>query len=438
MINKKIELTDRFIRALKPAESGRYEIADAVIGGLRLRVGPAANDRGKADNLSFVLVARFGGPGSNPTRRTLGNFPEMTLAAARAMAASWKEKLRAGIDPAAEMAEAKAARVAAVEAKAVAARNTFDRLADDFLARHVDKKALRSAHEVRRQLDKYIRPTLGGRRYAEIRRRDVVELLDKIEDENGPVMSDRVLATLSKIFAWQQVRDDTFISPIVRGMRRVNARDRARDRILADDELRALWRAAGDAGTFGALWRFALLTGQRRDKLANMKWADLDGNVWNIASEAREKANAGQLQLPPLAMQIVEGRPRLARSPYVFAGRLETPFSGFSKTKEAMDAAAADALGRPIDPYVLHDLRRTAKSLMARAGVRPDVSERVLGHVIAGVEGVYDRHTYAPEKADALSKLAALVADIIADKPNDGAGQGDGGNVVQFRRRAKA
>ncbi len=444
-MGNKIELTDRAIKALKPAsDGGRYEIADAVISGLRLRVGPAADDAGKAINLSFVLLARFGGPDSNPTRRTLGNYPELPLAAARALAADWKAKLRAGIDPAAELAEAKAARAEAAEAKAVAARNTFDKLADDFLSRHVDKKALRSADEVRRQLDKYIRPTLGKRRYADIKRRDVINLLDKIEDENGPVMADRVLATLSKIFAWQQVRDDEFVSPIVRGMRRTNPRERARDRILADDELRALWQAAGKAGTYGGLWRFALLTGQRREKVAGMKWTDYADGVWTIASEAREKANAGQLILPPLAIEIVETQPQLTRSEYVFAGRLSTPMSGFSKLKKAMDADAAEILKREIAPYVLHDLRRTAKSLMARAGVRPDISERVLGHAIAGVEGVYDRHTYATEKADALAKLAGLVAEIIGSKRDDDAdraGEGapdDAANVVQFKRRAKA
>jgi integrase len=438
-MGNKIELTDKAIKALKPApEGGRYEIADAVIGGLRLRVGPSADDAGKATNLSFVLLARFGGPESNPTRRTLGSYPELTLAAARAMAADWKGKLREGKDPAVELAEAKAARAAAAEAKAVAARNTFDRLADDFLLRHVDKKALRSAAEVRRQLDKYVRPTLGKRRYADIKRRDVIQLLDQIEDGNGPVMADRVLATLSKIFAWQQVRDDEFVSPIVRGMRRTNPRERARDRILADDELQALWAAAGDAGTYGGLWRFALLTGQRRDKVAGMKRSDLADNVWTIATEAREKASAGQLALPPLAMQIINAQPERTGSPYVFAGRLSTPMSGFSKLKRAMDADAAKRLERDLAPYVLHDLRRTAKSLMARAGVRPDISERVLGHTIAGVEGVYDRHTYAAEKAEALAKLADLVAEIIATKPGDDAGRRDADNVVQFKRRAKA
>ena len=438
-MGRKIELTDRAIKALKPApDGGRYEIADAVIGGLRLRVGPAADDAGKATGLSFVLLARFGGAESNPTRRALGNYPELSLAAARAMAADWKGKLREGKDPAVEIADAKAARAAAAEAKAAAARNTFDRLADDFLLRHVDKKALRSAAEVRRQLDKYVRPALGKLRYATIKRRDIIALLDQIEDGNGPVMADRVLATLSKIFAWQQVRDDEFTSPIVRGMRRTNPRERARDRILADDELRVLWQAAGDAGTYGRLWRFALLTGQRREKVAGMKRGDLAGNVWTIASEAREKANAGQLSLPPLALQIVEEQPQRSDNPHVFAGRLKTPMSGFSKLKKAMDADGAKRLGSEIPPYVLHDLRRTAKSLMARAGVRPDVSERVLGHAIAGVEGVYDRHHYAPEKADALAKLASLVLEIIANRPDGDAGQDEAGNVVQFKRGAKA
>jgi integrase len=94
-------------------------------------------------------------------------------------------------------------------------------------------------------------------------------------------------------------------------------------------------------------------------------------------------------------------------NPYVFAGRGGSHFNGFSKAKAAFDRKA------PIALWQLHDLRRTAKSLMARAGVRPDISERVLGHVIQGVEGVYDRYEYKPEKADALRRLAALIETIV-------------------------
>ena len=147
-----------------------------------------------------------------------------------------------------------------------------------------------------------------------------------------------------------------------------------------------------------------------------MRWEDLEDGIWTIpVEEPREKVNAGALELPKLALDIIDAQPNVEGNPYVFAGRGKKAFNSFSDGKEDLHAAA------PIAPWVIHDLRRTARSLMARAGVRPDIAERTLGHVIAGVEGVYDRHGYIDEKAEALAALAALVERIL---------QGQSDNVV--------
>ena len=177
-----------------------------------------------------------------------------------------------------------------------------------------------------------------------------------------------------------------------------------RDRVLNDDELRAVWAVAD--GQFGAFVKLALLTAQRRDKIASMKWDDLDGNVWTIATEAREKGNAGELVLPEMALNIINAQTRFTSNPYVFAGRGDTHINGWSRSKRQFGAKLSE-------PWTIHDLRRTARSLMSRAGVRPDISERVLGHVIPGVEGVYDRHQYREEKAHALKVLAGLIENIL-------------------------
>ena len=109
----------------------------------------------------------------------------------------------------------------------------------------------------------------------------------------------------------------------------------------------------------------------------------------------------------------------------IFPSRAKTPYSGFAKSKAKLDKAVLAAMkahakaGTKVEPlpnWTLHDLRRTAKTLMVRAGVRPDISERVLGHVIAGVEGTYDRHSYADEKRDALEKLATIVNRMSASR----------------------
>jgi integrase len=163
-----------------------------------------------------------------------------------------------------------------------------------------------------------------------------------------------------------------------------------------------------------SLPRLLLLTGQRREKVAAMRWQDIsiDG-TWTIPAEDREKGNALELKLPDTALDIIKAQPRFASNPYVFAGRGGSHYSGYSKGKAALDAKLRGANLR-ILPWRLHDLRRTARSLMARAGIRPDIAERVLGHAIKGVEGVYDRHSYSEEKAHALRALAGLIASILA------------------------
>lgn len=401
----KVALTDRKLANLAPAKPGqRYEIGDAHVPGFRVRVGDAEGAGGKAASVTFIFYGRFP-PSNNPSRRTIGEYPVIGLAEARERAWEWRRQIAAGFDPKAEAEKARA--------KAALDSAQFNAIADTFMDRHVNRLGLRTAKEIAAMIDA-VRPVLGPLNIAAIRRRDIVALMDRIEDERGPRAADKTLGTLSKLFNWWAARDDEFANPIVRGMRRVAAKDRARARILADDEIAALWRATAAMGSFGACCRLLLLTGQRRAKVAAMRWQDLDGATWNIPAERREKANALQLRLPPMAMAVIDGQPRIARNPYVFAGRVTgTHLNGFSKAKAALDAAMAAELGRHAPGWVLHDLRRTAKSLMARAGVRPDISERVLGHAIAGVEGVYDRHHYADEKADALLRLAALVERIV-------------------------
>lgn len=283
-----------------------------------------------------------------------------------------------------------------------------------WLKRHVEKNKLRSGDEVRRVLERHVLPVWRSRPFTEIKRSDIADLLDVIEDKHGPWVADTVLSALRSVATWYASRHDTYQPPFVRGMRRVKKEARKRDRILSDDDLRALWKAAEASGTYGALVQLLLLTAQRRDKVVTMKWSDLsqDG-VWTIATERGEKGNPGSLTPPKMALEIIAKQPRFMNNPYVFAAtRGSGPLNGFNKRKAAFDKACG------VTGWTLHDLRRTARSLMSRAGVRPDISERVLGHVIAGVEGVYDRHRYDEEKADALRRLANLIEQIIMDTPN--------------------
>jgi integrase len=292
---------------------------------------------------------------------------------------------------------------------------TVGRVLDDFIARHARNKdrPLRTAGEYERTFDRLVKPVLGATPLYELRRRQVAELLDRIEDDNGPVMADRTLAYLRKALNWQAARDDLFAPPIVKGMARTRPKERARDRVLSDDEIRAVWPHLD--GIFGAFVKVLLLTGQRREEVAQMAWGELDhGDVWTIPADRYKTKHPNIVPLPSLAKAIIGAQPRVNGCDYVFAGRTgTTPFSGFSKGKALLDKAVERTRGKPLPNWTLHDLRRTAKTLMVRAGVRPDISERVLGHVIAGVEGVYDRHAYVDEKRAALETLAATIERLL-------------------------
>jgi integrase len=156
-----------------------------------------------------------------------------------------------------------------------------------------------------------------------------------------------------------------------------------------------------------------------------MRWQDIGADgVWTLPTAPREKNNPGTVPLPRIALDVIEAQPKIAGSQYVFSGRTKGPFAGFSPLKRKLvDRITAklredEPAAEPLPQWQLHDLRRTGKTLMARAGVRPDISERVLGHVIPGAEGVYDVHHYDPEKMDALNRLAALVERIL-NPPQD-------------------
>ena len=296
---------------------------------------------------------------------------------------------------------------------------TVDKLLDDFIARYA--KDLRSVGEIKRCFDVDVRPRLGKKLAQDLRRRDIVALLDAIEDRGAPVMADRTRAHLAKALRWHASRDDTFVVPIVAGMARTKPKERARKRTLDDQEIKDLWAALETLGDtapscFPAFVRFLLLSAQRRGMVSTMMWSEIDGRDW-IVPEAKHKGKGHGDHVVPLTDELLSLIGQRTKG-YVFSsdgGR--TPFSGFSKAKRALDqrlAAVRKAAKRPpMQRWTLHDLRRSARSLMSRAGVQSDHAERVLAHIIPGIRGVYDRHEYRDEKLDALEKLGALIKRIL-------------------------
>jgi integrase len=199
---------------------------------------------------------------------------------------------------------------------------SFEHVAEPWLARHVRAKGLRSEGEVTRLLKARVFPPWKDRPFLSIRRSDVAALLDSVEDEHGAKQADYVLSAVRGIMNWFATRHDDYMPPLVRGMRRTDPKARQRARILDDDELRSVWAAAEGSGTFGAMVRIALLTAQRREKVATMRWADISSDgEWTIPVEAREKGNARTLRLHDLGLAIIRAVPRLGDNPFVFAGR---------------------------------------------------------------------------------------------------------------------
>jgi integrase len=323
----------------------------------------------------------------------------LTLAGARKLAAEAMHAVDLGRDPAAEKAGRISRRAAPAE--------TFEAVAQAYLKR--EGKGLRTAEWRRAVLERLVYPVLGATPIGEIRRSDLVSMLDEIEDRNGAVMADRVLAVVRRILAWHSIRVDDFRSPIVRGMARTKPKERARERVLSDEEIRSVWSAAENAGRFGLLVRFILLTAARRSEAAGMPWSELKDGAWVLPAERNKVKVELTRPLSDAAHALLaEIQPA---GPFVF-GVGDHPLAGFSKPKVALDEASGVA------DWTLHDLRRTARSLMSRAGVRPDIAELALGHVIAGVRGVYDRHAYHAEKTAAFEALAGQIALILEPRPN--------------------
>ncbi len=394
------ELTDKQVIAL-PKKRKRYAVPDPEERGHFIRVMPNSAN-------VFVVVARS--PLGKQVWHTIGSADAMTIAEAREQAREARKRIAKGLPP--------------VEPPPPV-EDSFESVAADWLKRHVERNGFRSAGEVRRVLETLVLPHWGDRPFVELRRSDITALLDKIEDENGPSAADHVLSITRAIANWYSARHDNYVPPFVRRMARTKPEQRKRSRILSDQELAAVWREAEGAGTFGALVRFLLFSGQRCGVTLAMKWADvdLDAAVWRIPAEPRAKGNAGELKLPEMAMEIIRAQPRMMSNEHVFAsGRGSGPIGGLSKAKRLLHAACG------VDGWTLHDLRRQARSLMGEAGVLPHVAERVLGHRIPGVEGIYDRASYAEQKADALERLAARIASIVTPPPE---------NVLPLKKRAR-
>jgi integrase len=376
------KMTDKGVAKLK-RRAKRYAVPDGELRGHWIRVQPSGSK-------SFWTVARD--PKQKQIWTFVGPCDALTIEEARAKARTILTRVRAGLP--------------AIEAKG----ETFDAVIAEWRKRYVEGKELRTGDKMLSLINRHISIELRSRVFTEIHREDITALLDKIEDENGAPVADKVLTVVSSVMSWYAIRHRDYVPPLVKGMRRTDPKKKERDRTLDDDELRLVWNLAGQQRTYGALIRMLLLTGQRLDKILTMRRQDIDADgVWTLPTAAREKGNVGKVKLPEAARTILAGLPRFADNPYVFAGRGQQHISASGTFKRLFDGK----LPKKMPEWRLHDLRRTARSLMSRAKVSSKDAERVMGHSLPGVEGTYDRYAYFDEKSDALQRLAAVIDSII-------------------------
>lgn len=286
--------------------------------------------------------------------------------------------------------------------------------------------AFRTRKETERCFRTYVIPTLGKRVFVDLKKSDAGQLRRNMRRDNGHRQADIIFALIRSVMMWIEDEEilDNYESPLrYRPKRRGKNRRRGggRDRVLDDAELRIVWQAATRmGGQYGALVRLLLLTAQRRQCLTTARWAEIVGNTWFIRDEGPDAKGTGQvLRLPPLALEILKGLPRIQGNPYVFGVEHKGEFKPFNSFSQRRDELLA-LLSRPIPRWTLHDLRRTARTRMEDIGIDMQVGEVVIGHALPGVKRTYIRSKFEEKRADALVRLSHHIADVVGLSQNPG------------------
>ena len=412
-------LTDALLRSIKPGEK-LIEYWDTRVSGLCLRISP-----GGVRTWTF----RYRPKDSTSFKRlSLGRYPEVGVSLARQRAQEKRVEVAGGADPQGER-----------KAKRAASALTFDSLADDYLERYAKPRKRSWANDAL-YLRAHVRPTWGPRPATRISRADAAALLDTIA-KAAPTSANRTQSILSRLFNWAVESGLLEVNPLARMPKR--AKEKAKDRVLAPDEIRVLW-AALDDGSVAAALRFVMLTGLRPGEAAGAtiaELADFDNSVrarLEIPGSRMKGARAHVVPLAPLAQQIV--RAQLDRA---VEGQEHLFPSAFADKGPVARHSLSQALRRVIEglpdvkairsPYPTpHDFRRSVATGLAALGVPREDRIAVLAHTQTDVHAAhYDRYDRLAEKRRALEAWEAHVADIVAPKTAD--------NVVKLSgaRRAR-
>jgi integrase len=394
-------LTDFAVTKARPKASG-YEISDGGQRGLRLAVQPSG---------AKSWIVRYRHPATGKSRK-LTLQPGLGLAQARKLAADAMFQVAQRVDPIDGRRAEKQAAAAAVE-------GTLYAVCKQYL--DIAASKLRSHDQYERTLKRHILPRLGERQVAELKRSEIIAVLDKVESESGPSAADMALAVLSTTLSWYEKRSDTFRSPIIKGMRRVKASEQARDRVLSDDEIKWVWEAAGDEriGLYGQVIKFMILTGARRSEAAGLRRSEIetvrdngsDIVVWRLPASRSKNKREVVRPVSAAALAIVENQPQIGDCDFAFSLDGNRAMSmNRDGSKKLLDEIAA------VEGWVLHDLRRVHRSLLSRCRVPFEVAERLLGHAQPLLVKTYDQHSHLPAMLEAVEKVAAEIERIVSGK----------------------
>lgn len=358
---------------------------------------------GKSGTRSYFLEYRPGRGRAVAKRRiTIGRHgAPWTPVQARDKALAMLAAIKAGSDP--------------LDERSTSSRPAVANVVAEWLKR--DQAKNRSLKEVERVMNHDVLPAWGKRPIDEVRKRDVIALIDSIADRGAPIMANRVLAHVKRLLKWAASRDIIESDPAAH-VEKV-APETKRERLLTDNELALVWKAAGEIGyPFGSSVQMLILTGARREEIFGLSWSevDLDANLVHLPAE-RSKAKTGMtIPLSAQALDLLRSLPRFDDGDVVFSFTGKKRFDNVGRAKPRLDKAIAAAFGEPLPPWRLHDLRRTVATGLQRLGVRLEVIETVLGHVSgsrAGIVGTYQQHRFEAEAKAALVSWGQHVMTVI-------------------------
>lgn len=388
-----MRFTDRRIQALKP-RAERYEVFEDGRPGFGLRVSPSCRK-------SFVYLFRHEG---RPRRMTLGTYPALSLHDAHVKHAEAEALVKKGQDPGALLVETRRAERHA---------ETVAELIDEYLDKYA-RPNKRSAAADERALRKDVEPAWGRRKAKSIGRRDIITLLDGIVGRGSPVMANRLLEILRKMFAFAVQRGILEATPCV--LIDPPAKETPRDRVLTPAEIKTVWTSLGEAKMSEAArlaLKFLLATGQRREEVLGAAWVEFDVNecVWEIPASRTKTGRAHRVPISSLAQNLfAEIKAVAGESQWLFP----SPRGGKPMAGAALSHAVRNNLDRlGTAKFTPHDMRRTVASGLAELGFDRLIISKVLGHADGSITGLYDRFGYGPQKRHALETWGCRLKEIV-------------------------